>query len=98
MGSMVSAGAPQREVQRGRFEVERQQLKGQRSGDEGTVSELEFRSITLFISAKGIKGQGLNCSLEYYFRLQRDQMANLNVPLSSEMKWSFLDILGSRPG
>lgn len=98
MGSIVSAGNPQREVQRGRFEVERQQLKGQHSGDEGTVSELEFRSITLFISSKGTKGQCLNCSLEYYFSLQRDQMANLNVPLSSEMKWSFLDILRSRPG
>ena len=55
MGSIVSARAPQSRVQRGRFEVERQRLKGQHSGDEGTVSELEFRSVTLSSLLKGLR-------------------------------------------
>lgn len=79
MGSPVSARAPQSRIQTGMLEVERQQLNRQHGGNWEAVSELEFRSITLFISSKGIKGQCLNCSLEYYFSLQRDQMAKSNV-------------------
>lgn len=55
MGSTVLARAPQGRVQRGRFEVERQQLKGQHSGDEGTGSKVEFRSVTLSSLLKGLR-------------------------------------------
>lgn len=97
MRSAVSVGAEQSTVQRGRFEVKRQQLN-QHSGDGEGVSEVNFRSITLLIFSKGTKGHSLNCSLEYYFSLQRDSMANESFLLNSQRTWSFLDLPRNRPG